>query len=275
VAPSWLTELDLSVGDHHVRMGTRSLPEEQWLLRDEHAESEIALRRRLLIEQRDLVFACTPHAESAAIEAAGLVEAAVGKLGDGDHPLSRAGTSVQEDLCLMVQRDGTWHLEGALLCFPSLWMLTEKLGRPMSMIHQPVAHYADELSARVDSFFDRLAPGRLVWRRNFSIWPVLLLWTPCSRLAQEFDHPMGDLADLWIRSERQTLRRLPQSGAILFTIRVQVAPISVLIDRPDRASDLAQWLGSATGAERRRQLGGLANELLPWLRQVALRPTVG
>jgi dimethylamine monooxygenase subunit A len=264
-APAWLNELDFSVGQQHLRMGTRSLPADQWLVADEHAARELALRRRLLTEQRPLVFACTPLAEAAAGETAELVEHAVGRLAEDDHPLVRAARSVQEDLCLMVHHHGAWHLEGAALCFPSLWLLGEKLGRPLSMVHEPVAHYAEELSSRVDTFFDRLAPDRVVWRRNFSIWPELWLWAPCT----SFDGMASDASELWIRSERQTLRRLPRSGAVLFTIRVQVTPTAVLSGRPDRAGDLAEWLSSPVGAERRRQLGSASEGLLARLREIA------
>jgi heme-dependent oxidative N-demethylase alpha subunit-like protein len=263
------------VSEAHLRMGTRSLPEDQWLLRDHHAEREIALRRRLLTEQRDLVFACTPHAGPAAEEASALVAGHLGRapldVDRDQHPLIQAGASVQEDLCLMVHHDGAWHLEGAVLCFPSLWVLSDKLGRPTPMVHAPVPHYAEELSERVDTFFDRLKPGRLVWRRNFSIWPELLLWAPCVTLDPEFESPVppaGVAPDLWIRSERQTLQRLPETDAILFTIRVQVAAIAGLAQRPDRAHDLAQWLDSPNGAVRRQQMGASVDHLLGWLQAI-------
>ena len=40
------------------------------------------------------------------------------------------------------------------------------------------------------------------------------------------------------RVERQTLRRLPQSGDILFTIRTFIDPLSSLEARPDLAAGL-------------------------------------
>jgi hypothetical protein len=46
-------------------------------------------------------------------------------------------------------------------------------------------------------------------------------------------------AGLWLRSERQTLSRLPESGAILFTIRTQQVPLAVLAERPDVADRMA------------------------------------
>jgi hypothetical protein len=274
-APDWIDEIDLAPSLPHLRMGTRSLNADQWLLADHLKESELALRRRLLAEQRDSVLACTSYAEAAAEETEMLVmdwlppDAAL--TSDESHPLARAGSLVQEDLCLMVHHDGAWHLEGAVLCFPSLWSLADKLGQPTAMVHAPVEHYSEELSPRVDTFFDRLTPDRVVWRRNFSLWPTLLLWVPCPSLPAELDvlsWSDDGGPDLWIRSERQTLRRLPVSGAILFTIRTQVTPVSVLMSRPDRASDMAVWLTSPNGAVRRAQLGPAADSLLNWLHRI-------
>jgi dimethylamine monooxygenase subunit A len=139
-------------------------------------------------------------------------------------------------------------------------------------VHAPVAHYAEELGGRVDRFFDRLAPGKPVRRRNLSLWPACLLWVPTSRIDGElWDPPSNDPAvpGLWLRSERQTLRRLPRSGAILFTIRVQMAALAALADRPDRAGDLAMWLRSPGGESRRRELGPRLEHDLHWLDAVA------
>jgi len=187
----WLDEIDLTVTAAHTRMGTRALPEDEWLVYDHLAPDELLLRRRLLTEQRTHVLACSPYAEKPAQEAGALVDrwlathVPVSEQGpdtEEAHPLARAGARVQEDLCLMVHHDGAWRLEGAALCFPSLWLLAEKLGLPTALVHQPVPHYAEELSPKVDRFFDRLPAGRPVWRRNVSVWPALLLWAPCHDL---------------------------------------------------------------------------------------------
>jgi hypothetical protein len=273
--PDWVDELDLTPSAQHVRMGTRSLKPGRWLAADGLAPGEIALRRRLLAEQRRHVFGCMPEAEDATAETAQLVAAQCGGAGDdqaGSHPLARAGSSIQEDLCLMVHHHGDWHLNGAVLCFPSRWNLAEKMGRPTAQVHQPVAHYAEELGDRVDTFFDRLAPAKPVWRRNLSLWPTCLLWVPAPHLDPLlWDAPSGDPAtpNLWLRSEYQTLHRLPVSGAILFTIRVQMAPLSVLAHRPDRAADLAEWLRAPSGESRRTELGPRLDHDLVWLEKVA------
>jgi hypothetical protein len=264
-------------------MGTRALNADDWLRRDAVAASEIALRQRLLAEQRAHVFACNEGAHRAAVETGRLVDAWLQRHGlpamttaSEPHPLARAASAIQEDLCLMVRDGGTWRLEGGCVCFPSLWSLTEKLGGTAAAVHAPVAHYAEELASRVDTFFDRLSPDKPVWRRNLSLWPACLLWVPTSDIAPElWDHAPADGAAprLWLRTERQTLRRLPDSGAILFTIGVQMAPLSVLSGRPDRARDLAAWLRGTGGESRRRQLGPLLEPDLDWLDRVAtMRP---
>jgi hypothetical protein len=44
---------------------------------------------------------------------------------------------------------------------------------------------------------------------------------------------------LSLRVERQTLRRLPQTGGALFTIRVWLAPLESLADDPERLAAFA------------------------------------
>ena len=55
----------------------------------------------------------------------------------------------------------------------------------------------------------------------------------------------ADAADrLFLRVERETLRRFPRTGAVLFTIGTTVRPLSHLAERPDDARRLAQALNA-------------------------------
>jgi hypothetical protein len=47
---------------------------------------------------------------------------------------------------------------------------------------------------------------------------------------------------IWLRMERQTLRRLPRTQAIVFTIRVHVRPLHSLARCPEQAARLAATL---------------------------------
>ena len=230
--PAWLDELDLGTdGPPWLPMGLARVPAAEWLLVDDRRPDELA-------ERHDDVFAALPGTEAAGQETLGLVTGWLAARGHGAaplagvHPLEAAGRLVQEDLVLMVERDGDFHLDAACLCFPSHWRLADKLGRPTGAVHRPVPGYEEEVAARVDRFLDRLRPGVVTARRNWSVHPSAALFAPVPP-------PPAPGADLWLRSERQTLRRLEGSGAVLFTIRVQQTPFASLVHRPDVARRLA------------------------------------
>lgn len=250
--PAWLDELDTRPGDPFVHMGTHATPDDAWLLADDARDMELALKHRLFDERRDVVFGALPSADPASAEL--LAEVIAWLDGQGlahhppdpaEHPLAAAAQLVQDDLCLMVHRDGDWHFDGGAVCFPSVWRMRDRLGQPTLALHERVPHY-DTLTDRVDRFFDRLQPGRVVWRRNWSFKPYPHLHVPASKteLPAGGHRVSGDGAPYWLRTERQTLRKLPQSGAIVFVIRVQVAPAGVLRDRPDLARSLAEMYRS-------------------------------
>ena len=57
--------------------------------------------------------------------------------------------------------------------------------------------------------------------------------------------PDGDVnAHAFIRVERQTLRKLPSSRDILFTIRIHLDPLAVLARHPDRATLASSFAGA-------------------------------
>jgi hypothetical protein len=109
-----------------------------------------------------------------------------------------------------------------------------------------------------------------VWRRNWFIVPTAELYLPAygSRLGPP-PTIAADGSPMWIRSERQTLRRLPQTDAILFTIRVQLAPLVVLRDRPDIAAKLLAVVRSWDRAKRMyTSTGGAIDAIVAWLDRV-------
>jgi hypothetical protein len=156
------------------------------------------------------------------------------------------------------------------VCFPSHWSLDEKIGLPLALIHTPVAHYERELSEKVDRFHDRLAVDRPAWRRNWVVVPTDELHLPEYRTDREIvDRLDPDGSPMWLRSERQTLRRLPRTGAIVFTIRVQRAPLGVLRDRPDLAARMLATTQSWDAAKRGyTSTGGAFEGLNAWLAEV-------
>jgi hypothetical protein len=176
--------------------------------------------------------------------------------------LQAAARLVPDDLVLMRKGDDGWRLAAASLCFPSSWVLAEKFGRPMSEIHRPVPGFAagtrnDELISRM---FDKLQPAVVVERFNWSLQGNAALYHPLPD--RDRDHrahsprsrfPGTDpAATAFIRVERQSLRKLPLSGDILFTIRIHLDPMSWLAGRPDSsalAASFADQLSALNGEE--------------------------
>lgn len=276
--PAWLDELDTRPGAPFVHMGTHATPLDLWLVADEARDMEVALKRRLIDERPNVVFGCLASADDAAEELLRLVVEWASSQGlafdppdASEHPLLAAGRLVQDDLCLMIPRDGDWYLDGANVCFPSLWRMVDRLGQPTVTLHERVPHY-DTLTTKVDRFFDRMQPDKLVWRRNWSFkpYPHLHLATSKTELPAGGHVVAADGSPYWLRSERQTLRRLPESGAIVFAIKIQMARAGVLIERPDVARSLAEMYRSFDQPMRDFKFAGtLFTSFVDWLDAVA------
>ncbi len=165
-------------------------------------------------------------------------------------PLFAASLLVQEDLILMRRDDSGWRLAAGSLCFPSSWSLLEKFGRPLQEIHAPVPGFgpATRSADLINRMFDGLQ-GQAVERYNWSIQSGDALYHPLSDVeridratSRPSRFPDGDIdAHAFIRVERQTLRKLPVSRDILFTIRIHLDPLKVLARHPDRATLAASF----------------------------------
>jgi hypothetical protein len=129
---------------------------------------------------------------------------------------------VQEDLCLLDKRGDEHVLTAAVLGFPAGWTLAEKLGHPMMRIHRPVAPYDEGIGARVQRMFDNLPEGRILGRANLHRESEGHLW----RAQSEADPKPDRSRAAFERSEWQTIRRVPRTDAILFTIHTSVVRLS-------------------------------------------------
>jgi dimethylamine monooxygenase subunit A len=285
-------------GRFRLMMGLMPLPPAQWIERDGNFAADLAAKRRLLETRHDEVFAAEPDAAAPAAELLALLidhllrhhAAVFSREGDrlhnaatGErwelaraalHPLDLAGRLVQEDLCLLQPSGALYRLVAASLCSPSRWRLADKIGRPLGAIHEPVPGYGEKLLRPVDHFFAKLAPARPVWRLN---WGIITDPAPFQPFA---DDAVPDITRetagerLWLRVERQTLRRLPQTGAVVFTIRTHITGLAAAIRSASVAAELAAAIREMPEAMRRyKHITTLAPALLGWLdAQACARP---
>ncbi|MGX5826733.1 heme-dependent oxidative N-demethylase family protein [Mesorhizobium sp. 43Arga] len=251
-------------------IGLKPLEPANWIEVDGHLLPYLAEKRRLYAEIPDRVFVEEDGTRDAQREVLDLLgaylperfphthrrtDAGIELVGAANHPalpsaladapLVAASLLVQEDLILMRRDDSGWRLAAGSLCFPSSWSLTEKFGKPLQQIHEPVPGFGPGTrpAALINRMFDGLQ-GQAVERFNWSIQADNALYHPLSNV-ERIDRatnrpsrfPDGDVrTHAFIRVERQTLRKLPSSRDILFTIRIHLDPLAVLERHPDRAT---------------------------------------
>ena len=159
------------------------------------------------------------------------------------HPLDLAGRLVQEDLCLMREdaESGLYRLVAASLCFPTGWNLADKMGHSLGTIHGPIPNYDSQLGPTMDRYFARITVEHPVWALNWNLMSSPELFLPRGHIlrgAREEITPDNAGDRLWLRVERQTLRRLPRSHDILFTIRIHMRPLRDVLHRAGEVARL-------------------------------------
>ncbi len=231
--------------DSRLRVGARPLVVTQWVSEiDEQWQQNIDLKKWLLANQHDEVVGCVADNDVACEEAARGIADSLGLVTEkkcrGIDALEQVVAQIADDVCILtIDSDSTLVLSAAVLCAPNRWLLADKLGKPMDVVHAPVARYDTDLARPVDSFLNRLAVDRPMWRTNWGIVNDPMFFQP--RIAAVT--PNINAGDLLMRVEYQTLRRLPVSGAVMFTIRTFQEQLSDLVTRvPRMASVLTQLI---------------------------------
>lgn len=148
-------------------------------------------------------------------------------------PLDWIGRQVQEDLLLLDGSSADCPLIAGQLCFANRWSLEEKMGRSFLDIHAPVPGFGEQIGRSSNLLLERLKPDRPVWRYNWSLvlGGELDLSTKVYAAVQA-RMPVVTAANCgsvcYFRTERQTLARLPQTGAVLFTVHTYRTPLDTL-----------------------------------------------
>ncbi|MDQ0246860.1 hypothetical protein J2S09_004480 [Bacillus fengqiuensis] len=151
------------------------------------------------------------------------------------EPLDFIGRHVQEDLLLMMQRDGDLFLDAGQLCFPANWSLAFNLGMSFKEIHKPIPGFKEEaLDDRILRFLMHLEAGNPWWRKNWSLMAGNRLDTSLETFdewGKERKNVTKENAGhlVHLRVEVQKLFRLPRSHSILFTIHTHLLPLEKLV----------------------------------------------
>lgn len=288
-------------GPWQLAMGIKALDPADWIEIDRCFAAQLAERERLLADAPTAVLAMLPEGAAGARELLELLldhlptrfpehyrrsGGQIDNLATGESfeiaawaeaPLALAGRLVQEDLCLMQASPEGYRLVAAVLCFPAHWRLADKLGRPLDAIHAPVPGFDERLATPAARFFASIRVERPVWRVNWSLVDTPTLFLPPEHRGHPRPITIGRAGEeLWLRVERQTLRRLPRSGDVVFGIHTYVDPLAEAIDSPGAARALADRIREMPEPMARyKSILPIRAPLLAWLDARGQGPSAG
>lgn len=196
--------------------------------------------------------------------------------GRKEDPMQLCARLVQDDLAIMFEReDGQYYLLAGAILLAGFWRLEDKWGMPLSEIHTSgdVPGFKEKLEKGMMNFFRRVTPEKPVLRNNYFIQvDDSLAWS--ESIGGEDSEGIGwftaeknkAIENHYFRSERQSLRRLPRSGGVVFTIRTYFHPITEICKEPGvparLASAVRSWDTNVATYKGREQYGEVLLEYL-------------
>jgi len=249
-----------------MHVGARSLDLTKWIEINSDYEKDLAQKRDLLSRKHDEVFVSLPLGDGGSQEVLELLSEHLPRVFperwpggvpvDANlHPLEAASLLVQEDLCVI---------------FPSRWDVRDKIGKNLLGIHGPVPHYEEAIGTATQNIFDKLTVERPVWRVNWTVMDSGELHQPTAvRSPDAMEINSSNIEqELYFRRERQTLRKLPNSGDILFTIRTYSDTFAQVVKQfPDFQKHIGTTIaGSTPQLIDYKGWAKILNELQSWSR---------
>lgn len=287
---------------YNVTMGLRSLKHVDWIELDNHYPRYHADKKRRLAERGHKLCATAPEAYPAAVElledladylparyptlyrrtAAGIDNLWSGETFDivsrplAEDPMQMCARLTQDDLALMVEKpDGQYYLLAGAVVLPGFWRLADKYGMPLSEIHTSgsVPQFKEKLEKGMLNFFRRLRPDEMVARNNYFVqvddalgWSWSIGHEDSPDVSWSTAEKDRAVEHHYFRSERQTLRRLPRTGAVVFTIRTYFHPMVEVAEEdyvPGRlASAIRSWGDDVSRYKGKEKYGDVLLEYL-------------
>ncbi|TVY15269.1 hypothetical protein LARI1_G007958 [Lachnellula arida] len=269
-------------GPYHITMGLRNMAWDEWIELDNHYTKFHADKARRITERGSKSCYTDPSAFDGAVElveefcaylperypslyqrtSVGMDNLLTGESFNikerplAEDPMQMAARMVQDDLAIMFEKeDGQYYLLAGAILLAGFWKLEDKLGMPLSEIHTSadVPGYKTKLEKGMMNFFRRVQPNGPVQRNNYFIQVDDSL--PWSSSIGDEDGEKGTVGwfsaeknkaieNHYFRSERQSLRRLPRSGGVVFTIRTYFHPITEIAEEPYVPGRLASAIRS-------------------------------
>ncbi len=265
-----------------LRMGLSQINDSEWIQYEDDFSERISQKKKLIKELGNSVLDALPDSNASQIELLSLlldnlqqhhadrfdvacdhvfVKSQNKRYEMVDYencPLRLVSYLSADDYCLLKEDGEDYSLVAASVCSPTWWNLSEKMGKSLASIHEPIINLEEKIGRMIRHFLQNLNVTDCYQRSN---WFLFASNEYCVLPGSfDFSSEMNGInqdnigAKLYLRSERQTFRRLRNTKAIVFGIKVYVEPISIVKNHPAIAEDLLVALNTMS-AEQKQSLG--------------------
>ncbi|KAL4065361.1 hypothetical protein V8B97DRAFT_1868820 [Scleroderma yunnanense] len=246
---------------YHQNMALKKLEADWWLELESTYRARITQRRKLFADHGKLIIDELPGSEAASRECMQMVIQYLCQrypnqfqydnwtgiftnriLGSKTnittvHPLMFLLDNVPEDFTITQQdkETGLYHLTASVTCSAVGWNLGDKIGKPLSQIHGPVPDYKEKMEFSMNRYFSKMPCDKPIQRGSWDLVvgePLFLQTNSPFWIDHTRQDPNLQLSDIYLRVDWQTLRRMPQSRAILFNFKAIFTPLAALRREP-------------------------------------------
>jgi hypothetical protein len=290
------------------QLGLRRIRPESWILIGaEHAEMMDQKRVRLdkhqshyyrslpesLAAQRELRERVTAHllahhsqsfARSGSVIRSLVTGQTVDVADESIEPLLQLSYLIEEDFMLLDESGGTPRISAASNAYSSSGRLAASVGHDVAWAHLPVPRLTDKLGARINQVLGSIHADIPCERFNWQLTPMATVFFPHDDPHAANAAAMHVILDtlrhdpsragelLWIRVERQTLSRLPESRAVAFSLHTYRDPLSrVVSDITSVRAILALLNGYSEERWKYSEMDIVREPLMTWLEATASR----
>jgi hypothetical protein len=203
-------------------------------------------------------------------------------LGDRAEPLLQLSNMIEEDFMLIEEVDGHPRITAASNVYSTSGRLVASVGRAIDWAHALVPGLTEALGRRIDRVISSIHAANPCERFNWQITPMPSIFFPrddphaANAAAMHGIHEKlrstperaGDL--LWMRVERQTLSRLPETRAVAFSLHTYSDSLSAIRSDPASLGALLALL-RAYSSERLKysEMNIIREPIVAWLESAA------
>lgn len=247
--------------EYHQNMSLKKLEPDWWLELESTYRARLSQRKKLHADHGKLVMDELPGSQAASKECVQMVIQYLcqrypilfqydnwtgmftnGILGSKTdittvHPLTFLTDNIPEDF-LITQQDnetGLYRLTAGVACSAVGWDIGEKMGKPLNQIHTPVPDYKEKSEFSMDRYFSKMPCDKPIQRGSWDIvvgQPLFLQTNEPGWKVHTQEDPNLSLSDIYLRVDWQTLRRMPQSRAIVFNFKAIFTPFASFRQEP-------------------------------------------